>query len=68
MHIYILNKLIQLLSSIVERKKGEWGGKKVVFVYEDVVGKCGEARRMFIYKCVLATGVTLSELTPKACF
>lgn len=54
MHIHTLNKLMQLLNSIVERKKGERGGK-VVFVYEDVVGKCGEARRVFIYKCVLAT-------------
>lgn len=53
MHIDILNKLMQLLNFIVERKNG--GGKKVVFVYEDVVGKCGEARRVFIYKCVLAT-------------
>lgn len=53
---------MRLLNSIVERKEGERGGKKVMFVYEDVVGKCGEAL-VFIYKCVLATGVTLSELT-----
>lgn len=46
---------MQLLNSIVERKKGERGGKKVEYVYEDVVGKCGEARAVFIYKCVLAT-------------